>query len=230
MALVARNGLWLTKALPAGGDAQLLPRTSGMIEAVATGQLRLASLASVVSVDAGGQTGVLTIGSNAVVVQANLDVRGAINALQTNDLFVRDRLICVANLDGTLSTDAASVDITDTAGLLVGSCNTDGARSEVSLRWHKQPPASSNGRQMQANWELIGGSLKLSRAMPDGNLVSYVFDINDAGELEVSRRTAPFGAADSDAMYQRVAAWGRPATGAAPMSTGIVLPTSLNVY
>jgi hypothetical protein len=219
MALVARNGLWLTKGVPA--DAQL--RATGIVEAVATGQLRLASLASTVAFDAGGQASVLTIGSNSVVVNANLDVRGAVNNIQTNDLFVRDRLICVANGDGL----AAAADLTDGAGVLVGGAATEGTSNEVSVRWHK--PAAAGAQPV---WDLSGGALRISRTMPGGVVVSYALQISDAAELEVTRRTAPFAAAESAAKYQRVAVFGRPATGAEAASgaSAIVLPTSTNPF
>ena len=224
MALVARNGLWLTKAVP--DDASLFPRASGMIEAVATGRLRLASLSSSVSVDAGGQLNVITVGSNSVVLQANLDVRGTINATQTNDLYVRDRLICVANMDLPYGVGEAPVDLTDGAGLLVGNSESEATPSEVSMRWHKPAVA---GRQPV--WELIGGCWRLTRVLPStGDSVSYSFTISDSGELEVSRRTAPFGADEVAAKYQHVAVYGRPATGARPASTGISLPTSVNQF
>lgn len=224
MALVMRNGLWLTKTAPA--DALLPPRSTGMIEAVATGQLRLASLSSNVSVDAGGQLGVITVGSNSVVIQANLDVRGAITAIETNDLYVRDQLICVASTDLPYSTGEKKEDLTDGAGLLVGNSASDTTPSEVSLRWHK--PAATG---QQPVWEMMGGCLRLTRVLPStGDHVSFSFSVSDAGELEVTRRTAPFGSTEATAKYQKVATYGRPATGTRPASSGIVLPTTPNPY
>ena len=221
MAFVARNGIWLSKVVPT--DAQL-GRTSGFVEAVASGQLRLASLGSNVSIDAGGQTGVLTVGSNSVVVRGGLDVLGAINAVETNDLQVRDRLVCLANYDDLPT--SSQLDATSGAGILVGSRATDGASNEVSFRWNKA--TSTSASQQQATWDVVGGSLRLARRLPSGHSVAYRFAINDAAELEVTREVAGVGGAS--ATSQRVAAWGRPATGSDAPARGLALPTSLNPY
>lgn len=218
MAFVARNGIWLSKVVPT--DAQLATASTGFVQAVASGQLRLASLSSNVSIDAGGQTGVLTVGSNQVVVKGGLDVLGAINALETNDLHVRDRLVCLANYDDL--PPLMQVDVTNGAGILVGSRNTDGTSNEVSFRWNKPSPTSSS---QQATWDVVGGSLRLSRRLQSGHAVAYRFAINDAAELEVTREVA--GAGGSQATTQRVAAWGRPSSSSA---VGLDLPTRLNPY
>ena len=224
MALVARNGLWLTKAAP--DDSLLPPRSTGMIEAVATGQLRLASLQSKVTIDAGGQSGVLTVGSNSLYLAGNLDVRGAITATQTNDLYVRDRIICVASTDMPYSDGEVQEDLTDGAGIVIGNSESEATPSEVSLRWHK--PAAQG---QQPVWELIGGCWRLTRVLPStGDLVSYSFTISDTGELEITKRSSPFGEAEASAKYQRVTSYGRPTTGQQPASDRIVLPTSVNPF
>lgn len=226
MAFVARNGIWLSKSTPS--DTQLVQsgRSSGFIEAIASGSLRLASLSSNISIDAGGASAVLTVASNAVVVRGGLDVLGAINAIETNDLQVRDRLVCLANYDDLPA--SSRLDATSGAGILVGSRQSDGTAAEVSVRWNK----TQSQQQQQSTWDVLGGALRLKRFMPSGACVAYRFSINDAAELEVLREVSgPAPAATTT--VQRVASWGRPATGSTSStssSSGLSLPTSANPY
>ena len=82
MAFVARNGLWLTRSpeVPASSV-----RTSGLIEALATGKMRLASsgddvfiasAASNVFIGSFDTPDVIPVRSNLVVVNADLQVVG----------------------------------------------------------------------------------------------------------------------------------------------------------
>ena len=197
-----RNGLWLTS-----GNT-----SNNIVGAVATGQLHLASTTMDVCIDAGGQQSVMRVGSNAVIVNANLDVHGAINSIEANDLYIRDRLVCVANADGTYNGPVISQ---DGAGLMVGSASKDGLPDETSIRWWSANASNANASQ-QPLWDVRGGALGISRTMPSGRVVSFSFSVNDESQLEVTRIT-------HGNHRQRVAVFGR-------SGPPITLPTSLNPY
>lgn len=243
MALVARNGLWLSRVPLYGSNATNALRTDGVVEAVASGRLTLSSLggevclssrSSNVVIGAGGNASAITVSSNAVVIDADLRVLGVLETVNTNDLNVADVLISVAY--GSLPSDATAV--TDGAGLLVGTGPaTDGKASERSIRWRAGlsplsadpsvvAPSSAGGASNAGCWDVRGGSLRLTSASSSRE-VSYGLRVNELSELELFKRVQPLPASvASVASYRRVACFG----GVASTAGALQLPTSVNPW
>lgn len=251
MALVARNGLWLTRASPAVETASAV-RTSGLIEALATGEMRfastgdnmyIASLTSNVVIGSFGTPDVITVGSNTVTVNADLQVVGTVQTVHTADLYVQDYVVSVAC--GALPGDSAS---TDGAGVIVGApSNFDGTPDERSVRWRagqvagtvasvaSAPGGASNG----PGWDVRGGWLRLTATVPGSQggqpwagaavdrEVSYGFRVNELDEMELFKRTLPSACNNDDgaASYRCVVAFGGSAG-----ATGVPLPKSYNPW
>jgi hypothetical protein len=72
MAFVARGGLWLSSSSNAA------VRTDGVLQAIASGEMRLTSLAGAVHLDAGGVADVLRVSPGGVAVRADHDGAGLV--------------------------------------------------------------------------------------------------------------------------------------------------------
>jgi hypothetical protein len=202
MALSTRNGLWLFQtpyaAAPAPASPSALPplRTDGMLEAVASGHVRLASLQSNVVIQSGAVS-VVTVTPTQVIVNADLLVNGSIDSVYSSELVVRDKAVVLAslsNLGGSNSGSSnSSAALSDGAGVRI-----DGA-PERSVLWNRGlydvvDPAAADGTSTcqpggtsnAGAWTVRGGSLRLAaRCVADGDEVAYGFAINAAKELEV---------------------------------------------
>ena len=208
MALVARNGLWITRAGAQVADPYSLafsplaptpptPLTyDGMVQAIASGEMRLAagsnillySASSNVQIGAQGVANVFTISSNAVTVEGDLRVRGVVDALSTSELHVSDKVVRLA-IPTPQSAIVAEADLSG-AGVAIAP----GAYAK-SLLWNV---GSEGGRAaaMLSNdasyWELSGGALRVTlptRAdaakAAAGGAVSYALRINAQEQLEI---------------------------------------------
>lgn len=208
--LSARNGLWLTKASPPQVPSL---RTDGMIQAIATGEVRLASSYSNVVIQA-GSANILTVSSSNVTVNANLLVKGTIDSIYSSDLYIQDKTIVVAavldtngcNVPALSNTNAS---LNDGAGLSIGGGDAQ------SMRWK----TDSNG----GAWTFRGGGLQIlaSSSNAYGGEISYGFCVNPASmalEMYAVLSNA------SGTSRRRVAVFGPPSiSNAAPIG---FLPTS----
>jgi hypothetical protein len=170
--LSARNGLWLTKASPPQVPSL---RTDGMIQAIASGEVRLASSYSNVVIQA-GIADVLTVTSSNVTVNANLLVNGTIDSVYSSDLHVKDKTVIIgAILDANgcnVGGSSSNVALNDGAGISVGGGDAQ------SLRW-KRPALAADG---EGSWTFRGGGLKVvaSASNAYGGEITYGFSINAA--------------------------------------------------
>lgn len=212
--LSTRHGLWLSKAAPPQVPSL---RTNGMIEAIATGEVRLASSYSNVVI----QTGLLdmiTVTPSNVTVNANLLVKGTIDSVYASDLYVKDKTVVIgAILDASGCNLAFSVSNNnhsnnDGAGVSVGGGDAQ------SMRW-KRPVVAADG---EGAWTFRGGGLRIvaSASNAIGGEISYGFGINAATlALELY--------AVSGSSRRRVATFGPPNMSSnATISNALYLPTS----
>jgi hypothetical protein len=236
MAYLSRGGLWLTST-----GSSNAARTDGILQAVAKGEMRLSSTAAdvfvsaqgasnAVRIGAGGLTDVLSVGSNLVVVNADLQVRGTIDRTFANDLYVKDVVICVGVGDSGTGLTAPSA-VVDGAGLVVGDAEVAGSAAgvphETSVRWRRAATASN--ALPSACWDLRAGQdacVRLTRPRPSaapGVELSYGLRTNARDELELFRATAG-PVAGVDATYRRLVCF----SGArgTTTGTGITLPVS----
>lgn len=258
MAFIARNGLWLTReTVPAEGFSD--PFTSsffpgsplvdtrsplppdGIVQAVASGMMRLAASSNIqlyssssnVLIGAQGTSNVLDIGPTSVTVHGDLRVRGALDAIMTSELFVRDKVLRVAvPVDSnTLLADAEL----DGAGIVLARGTYDKA-----LTWNAGAArgASNAAPSMLTSnapfWELQGGALRLS--MParadsvknsNGGRVGYGFRITPQEELEIFKFWTD--AADGPERQMRVFGAGPPLS-ALDSVAAMAFPRSTNPY
>ena len=256
MAFIARNGLWLTRDTPTAGfadpfTAALLPGSSlvgstsplppdGVVQAVATGMMRLAASSNLqlysaysnVQVGAQGASNVLAVGSNSVTVYGDLNVRGAVNALMTSELFVRDKVLRVAVPDNS-NVVLADGDLNG-AGVALAPGTYD-----KSILWNAGAALGANfaSSLLSSNapfWEVKGGALRLSmQARGDysraaaGGTVSYSFRINGQEELEIVKHwTDAMGGPEHQ---MRVLCLGAPLA-ASDTTAQFTFPTSANPY
>jgi hypothetical protein len=163
--LSARNGLWLTKALPPQVPSL---RTDGMIQAIASGEVRLASSYSNVVIQA-GISDVLTVTSSNVTVNANLLVNGTIDSIYSSDLYVKDKTVIIGAIldaDGcNVGGSNSNVALNNGAGISIGGGDAQ------SLRWNSE-----------GSWTFRGGGLKViaSASNAYGGEIAYGFSINAA--------------------------------------------------
>jgi hypothetical protein len=183
MALVARNGVWLTRTgilpdgagrLPAGMDV------SGVVQAIADGNIRFASSNNVQLYSAASN---ITLGCSGLPDVLRVEA-GRVDAAA---LRVRDGSLGLAGSNGS--------------GIALDS--TDGIATERHVRWR----ASAEG----PCWEMAGGGLRLT-ASPNpssssGRSVSFGMRINDAEELEFYKRT--HDATTGSTSYRRLMTLGR---------------------
>lgn len=240
MALVAQNGLWLTREgfardplTPgaAGGPQGVL--YDGLVQAMASGELRLAagsnlqvySAASNVVLGAGGVADVVTVRADGVDIRGAVRVLGTIDAISSSDLLVRDKLVRVSH---EASSCNLPDDVLDGAGVALGSA---AQRYERSLRWRRGLGASAEAAALAVGatsnegfWELRGGGLRLSaprRADGGAGQVSYGMHINEREELVMYKAWSP--SPGEPLVYQRVFTFGSTAQ-------PLALPTSANPY
>lgn len=218
----ARSGLWLSKATPPQVPSL---RTNGMIEAIASGDLRLASSFSNVVIKAGLQD-MITVTSSNVTVNANLLVKGTIDSIYSSDLYVRDKTVVVgAILDASGCNVAVSASNNnnsnnDGAGLSIGGWV--GGGDAQSLRW-RRPVVPTDG---EGTWTFRGGGLRVvaSASNAYGGEISYGFAIN-AATLALELYAVLSNA--SGTSRRRVATFGPPnASSNASISNASYLPTS----
>lgn len=169
--LSARNGLWLTKASSPTSQVPSL-RTDGMIQAIANGEVRLASSYSNVVLQAGAAN-ILTVSSSNVTVNANLLVKGTIDSIYSSDLYVQDKTIIIAavldaNGCNVPSTSASNASLNDGAGISIGGGDAQ------SMRWKTNTDGGA--------WTFRGGGLQIlaSSSNAYGGEISYGFSINPA--------------------------------------------------
>jgi hypothetical protein len=210
--LSARNGLWLSKASAAPPTL----RTNGMIEAIATGEVRLASSYSNVVIQA-GLSDMITVTSSNVTVNANLLVRGTIDSVYSSDLYVRDKTVVIgALLDASGCNLGSNNSNNDGAGLSIGGGDAQ------SLRWLR-PVVPEDG---EGSWTFRGGGLRVvaSTSNAFGGELSYGFAINAATmALEIYAVLSNA----SGTSRRRVAAFGPPPSASnAPQPPPAYLPTS----
>lgn len=241
MALVARTGVWLTRATLPVPDGSLVSSvtgstwpltTDGLTQAIASGEMRMtagsnmqlySSMSNVV-MGAQGQSDTLTITSNAVEVKGTLKIVGTLDAINTTELYVRDKVIRACEPYPT--TVVAEIDLTD-AGLALAR-----GKYEKSIIWRigaqqasvcnltlMDTDADPSNVQAIPKWDMRGGMLRMmmpTRSNPSlstyGGMLGYGFNLNLREELEVIKYwTNSSNASDNIAdnpSYQRVACFG----------------------
>ncbi len=251
MALVTRNGLWLTRQAPQEGfqdpftrhffdhASPWIGRTSpippdGLVQAMASGAMRLAAGSNVqlysaesnVLLGAQGVSNVLLVSSNAVTIHGDLRVRGAVDAVTTTELFVRDKIVRVA-VPQSASALVAESDL-DSAGLALAAGAYDKA-----LLWRQGGAGALSVGRSAPYWEAVGGMLRLTLpARADaaktaaGGRVGYAFAINAQEQLEIYKHWTD--AVGGDERSMRVLCAGPPM--AAAGAAGPSLPSSTNPY
>ena len=171
--LSTRNGLWLTKASPPNVPSL---RTDGMIEAIANGEVRLASSYSNIVLQAGA-TDILTVSSSNVTVNTNLLVKGTIDSMYSSDLYVKDKTIVIA---AVLDSRGCNVHAGAGAGAGAEAGAGDGAGISIgggdaqSMRWKTDGGGGA--------WTFRGGGLQIVATSSNayGGEISYGFSINPA--------------------------------------------------
>jgi hypothetical protein len=154
MAFVARGGLWLSSSSNAA------VRTDGVLQAIASGEMRLTSLAGAVHLDAGGVADVLRVSPGGVAVRADL--------LASN--------LGVADHDGAglVVLPAGSTSVPESLGA-----------DERSLRWRAATASQPSGWDVRA-----GGAacVRLTRPATSGSGdLAYGLRVNPRDELELYR-------------------------------------------
>jgi hypothetical protein len=252
MALVTRNGLWLSRKGPALPDpldpAGALPDGAlravpydGLLQAMAQGEMRLEATADVVMysggsnvlLGAGGAPGVVAVGSNSVVVNAAA-------------LAVLGPLVVVGVTDGASNTAGGEAAL-DGAGLQLASDLDASDAYEKSLRWRAGEALARAGRGGLATalapgaasnaplWEALGGGhLRVTApgrataagvAFGPGAVVSYGLVVDQLEMLELYKRATDGLGGET---FQRLLQAGSTLAGRA--LTLADLPTSVNPY
>jgi hypothetical protein len=239
MALIARNGLWLTRkgfasdpfSFTTGGVAGRL-EYDGLVQAIASGEMRLASASNMqvysansnVLLGAGGMSNVISVRSNLVEINANVHIRGAVESYMSTEINLQDKVMRLAFPDvGSEATindaylDGSGISLADE---LVGNY-------EKSIKWHSAAGIGASafvakgGTSNESFWELRGGGMRLTtpkRAAGRGNgEVSYGMHINEREELEMYKRWTD---GSGHEFFQRVFTFGSamPADMPTPMS------------
>jgi hypothetical protein len=226
MAFVAQNGLWLTRGIP----TDPFPPTSegSFIQAVAKGEVKLASLESRVTITSESDVymgttampGLLRVGRNGdtvAVEAAALDVR-------SGKLRVHDAELMLGARDTQNETTPEAI---DGSGILAGMRMSGGA--ERSVRWARGHAASlpateaattsmAGARSNVGCWEVRGGGLRIVAETADKE-VAYGFRINSSLELEIYRRDTVL--ATGAETFRRVGRFG-----GVDASAGTMLPQS----
>ena len=243
MALLARTGVWLTRRgmatdpflpNPALGVAGV--KYDGLVQAIASGEMRLSSASNLqifassanVLVGAGGQSNVLLVGSNLLVINANVQVRGSVDSYTSTEVNLQDKVLRLA------CPSPSNLPVDDTylhgSGLVIADGTYALSNYAKSMRWNMAAGTGAKsmlavgGASNEPYWELRGGGLRLTtplRASGAVGEVSFGMHINHREELEMYKRS--FDAVTGAETYQRVFTFG---SAAGTFAT----PTSRNVF
>jgi hypothetical protein len=238
MAFVARNGIYLTRSgLSSNLSLPPDPKVDygGLVQAIASGEMRFASASNMqlyssmkeLILGAGATPNVITISSNAVVINADVRVKGSVDSYTSTEVNLVDKVVRVAYpqpLDAVV--DAASL---DGAGLALA--DTSMSNYEKSVKWRSGQGADAvtatdqGSASNESHWELVGGHLRLTarRRSPNSGTVSYGMRINEREELEFYKMLPSVGPVPQPAVYQRVFT-----VGGDTMGPGFTLPKSKN--
>jgi hypothetical protein len=188
MALIARNGVWLTRATAPVPDGSLVqsvvgstwPLSSdGLVQAIASGEFRMTagsnmqlySALSNVQLGAQGSSNTLTVTSNAVEIRGQLRIRGTVDAISTSDLSVQDKVVRVSVpspiAPATTAPQLSELDL-DASGLALAP-----GAYEKSMLWRvggQQGTAlvlpSTENAYSEAfalpRWDAVGGALRMT--------------------------------------------------------------------
>jgi hypothetical protein len=230
MALVAPNGLWLSRT---PGTAPTVLSNGSFIEAIAKGDIKLASLQSTVGITSATEVTLGTAarpqllrvgrnGDSVAIDAASLDVR-------SGDVLVNNATLTLSSRDTQALTSAAAV---HGSGILAGKAWAGAGGVERSVRWsrgHAALPASgadatamAGARSNVGCWDVRGGGLRIIAETSSAE-VAYGFRVNASKDLEIYRRD--IDAATSNAVYRRVSRFGNASGGGAAVAVPM-LPTS----
>lgn len=263
MALVAHAGLWLTRQTqprlyadpfskqlsPAAPGLALPFGTDGLVQAMASGEMRLAACSNVqlyaslsnVLIGAQGSSNVISVGSNTVTIQGNLRVVGSVDTVSSTELRLVDKIVHVAvPTEGVAA--IKDVDL-DASGLMVTSATAVMGQAK-SVLWRlggattgdpTVTPAAWLASYQAPRWELRGGGLRITvpsrsntaQAAAGGELMCAI-TFNSNEDVEMTRLWT--NASGASAKAQRVLAFGYSAPGGAKPTLAQLLPTSANPY
>ena len=184
MAYVGQNGLWLSRSI----DTRPLVTNGSYLEAVASGDVYLASLASDVNIDGG-----------AVLVR-------------TGNVFVRDGGVTLASREVAGDVTAA---VCHGAGLTVGAGESAALSTERSIKWARgfaalpsseaAATAMAGSRSNVGSWDVRGGGLRLV-AKSSSHEIAYGLYVNPDHEMELYWREIRLS--NSNTTYRRVIRFG----------------------
>lgn len=226
MALVAQNGLWLSR-----NPAESPSLSAGsFIRAIASGDVRLASVLSDVHVTSAT---LVNVGTTASPQLLQVGLGGDSVAVSARALDVRAGQVYVG--DGgrvTLAARGSTAAALDGAGVTVGGGDGVTLATERSIKWSRGvaelPPseaaatAMAGGRSNVGAWDVRGGGIRIVSEGSDRE-VAYGFRVNAELELELYRRDILKGS--GSATYRRVFRQGYSGGGGAS-SLVAMLPTS----
>jgi len=217
MALVAQNGVWLSRS---PGTSPAVLSDGSFIEAIARGDIKLSSIQSAVNITSATE---VTLGTTARPQLVRIGRNGDSVAIDAASLDVRSGDVLVSNATATLASrdtqSATDADAVHGAGVLAGK--TWGG-SERSVRWsrgHAQLPSSgaaatrmAGARSNVGSWDIRGGGLRIIAETSNAE-VAYGFRVNASKDLEVYRRdtnlaTSTSTSTSTSAVYHRVALFG----------------------
>jgi hypothetical protein len=211
MALIARNGVWLTRRefaadpLLPGVHGALGQRIAydGLVQAIATGEMRLASTSNLqvysalsnVLLGAGGMSNVISVSSNLVQINADVHIRGTIEAFLSTEINLQDKVMRLAYPE--VGSEASITDqYLDGSGIMLADQLV--GNYEKSIKWRTAAGMGTaafvarGGASNESFWEVRGGGLRMTtpkRASGrGGGEVSYGMHINEKEELEMYKR------------------------------------------
>jgi hypothetical protein len=239
MALVARNGIWLTRSTQFASDpfsplaVQTPFGTDGLVQAIASGEMRLAAASNVqlyaslsnVLLGAQGTSNVLSVGSNAVTIFGDLRVHGTMDTVSSTLLHLNDKVVQVSVPGAPGDHVMVSEADLDGSGLAVAP-----GAYEKSVLWNAGAAflRSSN----TPYWQVRGGALRVvvparsnAGLTEAGGETGFQLGINDNEEVELLKtwKDGAVGALHA----QRIMTWG---CEDAPASLEALLPKSTNPY
>ena len=211
MALIARNGVWLTRRefaadpLLPGVHGALGERIAydGLVQAIATGEMRLASTSNLqvysatsnVLLGAGGMNNVISVSSNLVQINADVHIRGTLEAFLSTEINLQDKVMRLAYPE--VGSEALITDqYLDGSGIMLADKLV--GNYEKSIKWHAAAGLGASafvargGASNESFWEVRGGGLRMTTpqraAGRGGGEVSYGMHINEKEELEMYKR------------------------------------------
>ena len=209
MALIARNGVWLTRKpfaddpfASVGAPTQNRVAYDGLVQAIASGEMRLASASNMqiysstsnVLLGAGGMSNVISVRSNIVEINADVRIRGAVESYLSTEINLQDKVMRLAYPDKGAEASVSDAYL-DGSGIVLA--NEVMGNYEKSIRWRASAGLGAGafvargGASNESFWELRGGGLRLStpkRAAGGTGEVSYGMHINEKEELEMYKR------------------------------------------